>query len=79
MHTSTPPSSKHTPSQAVEARTREELFTDYIKERDKREREARRAEAKRRQDAFRAIVKESNIPVRVCVCERERVCVCVSL
>lgn len=48
---------------AVSERVREDLFNDYMKERETREREARRAEKKRRAAAFRELLERSNIKV----------------
>jgi hypothetical protein len=44
------------PKQAVPAAERETLFADVVKEKDRAEREARKAERKRRMAAFRALL-----------------------
>ena len=50
--------------QAVDARQREELFAEYVKDRDRREREARRSEAKRREETLRGLFERTGVVVR---------------
>jgi hypothetical protein len=53
-------------SQAVQREERELLYADFIKEKDKREREAKKAERRRRTAAFRTLLEKSTfIKVRV--------------
>lgn len=53
---------------AVDAREREEVFNEYIKERDRRERETRRNEAKKREEGLRALFERTGVVVRVAAC-----------
>lgn len=46
--------------QSLDNRTREELFNEHIKDRDKKEREARKAEKKRRCADFRALLERTS-------------------
>lgn len=51
---------------AVQREERELLYADFIKEKDKREREAKKAERRRRTAAFRALLEKSTfIKVRL--------------
>jgi hypothetical protein len=45
--------------QSLDNRTREELFNEHMKDREKKDREARKAEKKRRCAEFRALLEKT--------------------
>ena len=59
-----PPTPPHLrPSQAVPEREREELFADAMREKERKEKEARRLEKQRKSAALRAVLEDLGIKV----------------
>jgi hypothetical protein len=47
------------PAQALDSRTRQEMFADFVKERERREREEKKARKKARLTAFRDLLEDT--------------------